>query len=170
VVGARGFEPRTSCAQGRRATRLRYAPTESSFYSSLLCECVATAPRLDRPTSLSDPRNSFALCRNDVLVGRGLRLKPAGILPVDGVQISSDAESLCQGLACKSNQLLCNQQANRDSDEREPCTAFGRNLHRPLGFKAFTRKSSPLVVYWTPACKQSLNPHGAGINFNPLSR
>jgi hypothetical protein len=26
VVGARGFEPRTSCAQGRRATRLRYAP------------------------------------------------------------------------------------------------------------------------------------------------
>jgi Aconitase family (aconitate hydratase) len=27
VVGARGFEPRTSCAQGRRATRLRYAPT-----------------------------------------------------------------------------------------------------------------------------------------------
>ena len=29
VVGARGFEPRTSCAQGRRATRLRYAPTEN---------------------------------------------------------------------------------------------------------------------------------------------
>jgi hypothetical protein len=29
LVGARGFEPRTSCAQGRRATRLRYAPTEA---------------------------------------------------------------------------------------------------------------------------------------------
>ncbi len=28
LVGARGFEPRTSCAQGRRATRLRYAPTK----------------------------------------------------------------------------------------------------------------------------------------------
>ena len=27
MVGARGFEPRASCAQGRRATRLRYAPT-----------------------------------------------------------------------------------------------------------------------------------------------
>ena len=27
VVGASGFEPETSCAQGRRATRLRYAPT-----------------------------------------------------------------------------------------------------------------------------------------------
>ncbi len=27
LVGARGFEPRASCAQGRRATRLRYAPT-----------------------------------------------------------------------------------------------------------------------------------------------
>ena len=28
VVGAPGFEPGTSCAQGRRATRLRYAPIE----------------------------------------------------------------------------------------------------------------------------------------------
>ena len=28
LVGARGFEPRTPCAQGRCATRLRYAPTE----------------------------------------------------------------------------------------------------------------------------------------------
>src|SRR5258705_7587143 len=28
-VGARGFEPPTSCAQGRRATRLRYAPLKS---------------------------------------------------------------------------------------------------------------------------------------------
>jgi hypothetical protein len=27
VVGASGFEPEASCAQGRRATRLRYAPT-----------------------------------------------------------------------------------------------------------------------------------------------
>ena len=30
VVGAPGFEPGTSCAQGRRATRLRYAPTLSA--------------------------------------------------------------------------------------------------------------------------------------------
>jgi hypothetical protein len=28
MVGASGFEPEASCAQGRRATRLRYAPTE----------------------------------------------------------------------------------------------------------------------------------------------
>jgi hypothetical protein len=27
LVGARGFEPPTPCAQGRCATRLRYAPT-----------------------------------------------------------------------------------------------------------------------------------------------
>ncbi len=31
VVGARGFEPPTPCAQGRCATRLRYAPTEPSL-------------------------------------------------------------------------------------------------------------------------------------------
>ena len=30
LVGAPGFEPRTSCAQGRRATRLRYAPTNAT--------------------------------------------------------------------------------------------------------------------------------------------
>src|SRR3954451_12785656 len=29
-IGARGFEPPTSCAQGRRATRLRYAPREAT--------------------------------------------------------------------------------------------------------------------------------------------
>ena len=29
VVGATGFEPATPCAQGRCATRLRYAPTSS---------------------------------------------------------------------------------------------------------------------------------------------
>ena len=39
VVGARGFEPRTSCAQGRRATRLRYAPTE--FTPSILVQFSA---------------------------------------------------------------------------------------------------------------------------------
>jgi hypothetical protein len=34
LVGASGFEPEASCAQGRRATRLRYAPTDCSqrFY------------------------------------------------------------------------------------------------------------------------------------------
>ena len=31
VVGATGFEPATPCAQGRCATRLRYAPTEPSL-------------------------------------------------------------------------------------------------------------------------------------------
>ena len=30
VVGATGFEPATPCAQGRCATRLRYAPTHPS--------------------------------------------------------------------------------------------------------------------------------------------
>ena len=32
LVGARGFEPRASCAQGRRATRLRYAPTVTALF------------------------------------------------------------------------------------------------------------------------------------------
>ena len=45
LVGARGFEPRTSCAQGRRATRLRYAPTERRVNCSLDCESASTRHR-----------------------------------------------------------------------------------------------------------------------------
>ena len=30
MVGAAGFEPTTTCAQGRCATRLRYAPSKSA--------------------------------------------------------------------------------------------------------------------------------------------
>jgi hypothetical protein len=32
MVGAPGFEPGASCAQGRRATRLRYAPTMTAVF------------------------------------------------------------------------------------------------------------------------------------------
>jgi hypothetical protein len=32
LVGASGFEPEASCAQGRRATRLRYAPTGTALF------------------------------------------------------------------------------------------------------------------------------------------
>src|ERR1019366_6235130 len=45
LVGARGFEPRTSCAQGRRATRLRYAPTRATSYSSATCAFVGVGDR-----------------------------------------------------------------------------------------------------------------------------
>ena len=36
LVGARGFEPPTSCSQSRRATGLRYAPTRASRIPSLV--------------------------------------------------------------------------------------------------------------------------------------
>ena len=42
MVGAIGFEPTTPCAQGRCATRLRYAPTDSDYIrlaSELLVSC-----------------------------------------------------------------------------------------------------------------------------------
>ncbi len=41
VVGAWRFELQTSCAQGRRATRLRYAPTCCSI---LILEHLQTLP------------------------------------------------------------------------------------------------------------------------------
>src|SRR5712672_721687 len=36
VVGAAGFEPTTFCAQGRRATRLRYAPPQGLLGAGFL--------------------------------------------------------------------------------------------------------------------------------------
>jgi hypothetical protein len=33
MVGVQGFEPWTPCSQSRRATRLRYTPTEATFYT-----------------------------------------------------------------------------------------------------------------------------------------
>src|SRR6202795_5231697 len=43
LVGAPRFELGTSCAQGRRATRLRYAPTESSILT-YFCKLAAVLP------------------------------------------------------------------------------------------------------------------------------
>src|ERR1700704_1055535 len=51
VVGATGFEPATPCAQGRCATRLRYAPTLLRRHcrlqiSELLIGCLNSATNL----------------------------------------------------------------------------------------------------------------------------
>jgi hypothetical protein len=52
LVGAPGFEPGASCAQGRRATRLRYAPTFDTvsillyLYFSFLVATKTLVPEL----------------------------------------------------------------------------------------------------------------------------
>src|SRR5271167_774077 len=46
MVGARGFEPPTPCAQGRCATRLRYAPTASIIATMFAPSACAAATRL----------------------------------------------------------------------------------------------------------------------------
>ena len=38
MVGVQGFEPWTPCSQSRCATRLRYTPTESIFYTEMVCK------------------------------------------------------------------------------------------------------------------------------------
>ncbi len=54
LVGARGFEPPTPCAQGRCATRLRYAPTVSIIAESFESRMLRKLRTLT--TSRSDPR------------------------------------------------------------------------------------------------------------------
>ena len=51
LVGARGFEPRTSCAQGRRATRLRYAPTLCA--ASILGHMPTCLPLQSKPGNIA---------------------------------------------------------------------------------------------------------------------
>ena len=50
VVGATGFEPATPCAQGRCATRLRYAPTSDwSSDSRPFSNCPSVSSLLFQP-------------------------------------------------------------------------------------------------------------------------
>src|SRR4029077_7165590 len=64
LVGAPRFELGTSCAQGRRATRLRYAPTVTAllilrqFPSLLLISLVSVRPIVPRAFSESGPRRN----------------------------------------------------------------------------------------------------------------
>jgi hypothetical protein len=44
LVGARGFEPRTPCAQGRCATRLRYAPTVVQLTGDSVIDSIINDP------------------------------------------------------------------------------------------------------------------------------
>jgi hypothetical protein len=54
VVGATGFEPATPCAQGRCATRLRYAPTLKTLDSTaLLGRVLVRTLRLPSETQAS---------------------------------------------------------------------------------------------------------------------
>ena len=49
LVGATGFEPATPCAQGRCATRLRYAPTQNPWYFSAVVNGFAfPVPKLSQ--------------------------------------------------------------------------------------------------------------------------
>src|SRR5262249_34970297 len=48
LVGATGFEPATPCAQGRCATRLRYAPTRLSYRQSQIGNRAIEEPSIDR--------------------------------------------------------------------------------------------------------------------------
>ncbi len=52
LVGAPGFEPGASCAQGRRATRLRYAPTVAVQYRFY---CTFALSSIGRVLTLREP-------------------------------------------------------------------------------------------------------------------
>ena len=66
MVGASGFEPEASCAQGRRATRLRYAPTDVVVEFTVLCDFVDAVPS-DFPSYAADWKQTS---RNPVLENR----------------------------------------------------------------------------------------------------
>jgi hypothetical protein len=60
-------------------------------------------------------------------------------------------------LACKSSQLQCCK-ANRDSDEREPSTAFAQNVRCLLGLYAFKSKSFSACVLYNTCLQTRLLP------------
>src|SRR5437016_2822797 len=70
LVGAIGFEPTTPCAQGRCATRLRYAPTLLRFYSIIddaLADSRRSGPRYNSNLMMQTRRYALvAYVRNPV--------------------------------------------------------------------------------------------------------
>src|SRR5438067_429796 len=85
-VGARGFEPPTSCAQGRRATRLRYAPrSEGRKYSISALHARLTPGQVPVARQLveqgAEPGQSPAAVAQAILLsGFQLRQGPPGRL------------------------------------------------------------------------------------------
>ncbi len=81
MVGAPGFEPGTSCAQGKRATRLRHAPP--SHYSARFLPSCRVGKRIEvRYWSLGSPRVAAATAnklRHAPPWWVGCGLKPSGI-------------------------------------------------------------------------------------------
>ena len=59
MVGVQGFEPWTPCSQSRCATRLRYTPTESIFYTEMAYEGKYCKIRVMEALFLSKLRKQF---------------------------------------------------------------------------------------------------------------
>src|SRR5438046_2512869 len=84
VVGATGFEPATPCAQGRCATRLRYAPTRPRSYQrgGLPPESAHEVPHGSRGQERASPALLHCLRPED------------GELTLDVIRMPRDARSL----------------------------------------------------------------------------
>src|SRR5438045_2372929 len=100
-IGARGFEPPTSCAQGRRATRLRYAPREATAgctqfstgvqgSGSLLSRIRAASQRLEHR---AQPFEGASAVAQAVLVGRA-QLRERSARRLDGHEERVVAEAV----------------------------------------------------------------------------
>src|SRR5204863_5390436 len=65
LVGATGFEPATPCAQGRCATRLRYAPTLKTLdFTAVFCRSLLRVLRFSAKTVPELSQNSERLSQN----------------------------------------------------------------------------------------------------------
>jgi hypothetical protein len=80
LVGARGFEPRTSCAQGRRATRLRYAPTLGNnlilVYLYTLFQVLGMTASLSLCQITANSITAPKFADHKLLKGKGRNLRP----------------------------------------------------------------------------------------------
>jgi hypothetical protein len=89
VVGATGFEPATPCAQGRCATRLRYAPTPRSYVdrSRNCVRGIETEHRTHCANLRNRPNQGF-------FATRGAGMSPASVVPMLEASLLDDARFL----------------------------------------------------------------------------
>ena len=90
MVGARGFEPRTSCAQGRRATRLRYAPTVTALF---ILKHFPTLLLIRKAIATGPARIAYGQSIGAVVPGDAQRLELTVVSPVEGpISLSVDGK------------------------------------------------------------------------------
>ena len=147
MVGVQGFEPWTPCSQSRCATRLRYTPTESIFY-----------------TDRAIWSKSCKIWHMVAYFSSKLKTRFQGVIAL-GALVICLLGTQWVGLNHSISHTQGNQTIERGSTDQDPLLQHGSascHLFDALSLASFITPSNFVAVvslaprFFSPACKQSL--------------